>query len=57
MAPIGGGPIKSIEQRHFWKSALLLALIVGGLWAWHHFKIRQDVQAEQAAYEKFQAHN
>jgi hypothetical protein len=53
MPLFGGGPIQSIEHRHFWKVTALFVVIVGGIWAWHYFKIRHDVRQENT--QQFQA--
>ncbi len=55
MAPIGGGAVKSLSHRHFWLVFITFAVIVGGLWTWHRFKIREAVQVEQSQYQQFQA--
>lgn len=51
-APMGGGAIKIIRHPHFWKTVILFAVLVGGLWAWHYYKIRHDVQAEKTARQQ-----
>ena len=55
MYEIGGGPIKNIEHGHFWKVAIVFVLLVGGIWAWHYYKIRHDARLEDIANQQFQA--
>lgn len=54
-APIGGGPIKSVEKAHFWKAFILFAIIIGGIWGWYYYKIRHDVKTQRTNTEVFNA--
>ena len=41
MAPIGDGFVKSIEHKHFLKTLIIFAIIVGLAWGGYHLWIKE----------------
>lgn len=50
----GGGLMKILKHKHFWRAVILLTLILGGTRAWHYYKIRHDARAEDIAKQQLQ---